>query len=156
MQGKALDNLQKQKFLQKLQSSAGNVSKAAKAAGISRASAYDHKGSDADFSQAWDNVIDYVVDTMEDELYRRSTKGTLEPIFYKGEMVAKVRKFSDRLLEFGLKAKRPDIYRERLDVNTNVTGSLDVNIEAAINDIYGIEDEQKPSSTGDGEASPTS
>jgi hypothetical protein len=147
MQGKPLDPLQKQKFLQKLRSSAGNVSNAAKAAGISRSSAYEHKSNDADFSTSWDNVIDDVVDTMEQELYRRSTKGVLEPIFYKGEMVAKVRKFSDRLLEFGLKGKRPEIYRERFDVNQNVTGSLDLNIQATINQIYADADSPETSAS---------
>lgn len=149
MQGKPLDTQQKQKFLAKLRSSAGNVSKAAKAAGISRSSAYDHKTADADFSAAWENVIDDVVDAMEEELHRRSTKGVQEPVFYRGQMVAKVRKYSDRLLEFALKAKRPDVYRDRVDVNQNVTGTLDVNIEAAINSIYGIEDDPAPSLPGD-------
>jgi hypothetical protein len=136
MQGKALDPQQKQKFLAKLRASAGNVSKAAKAAGISRASAYDHKKLDSDFAGAWDGVIDDVVDAMEEELHRRSTKGILEPVFYKGEMIAKVRKFSDRLLEFALKSKRPDQYRERFDVNQNIAGVLDLNIQATINQIY--------------------
>lgn len=149
MQGKPLEPQQKQKFLAKLLASAGNVSKAAKAAGVVRNTAYDHKKADADFSTAWDNVINQVVDAMEEELYRRSTKGVLEPVFYKGEMVAKIRKFSDRLLEFGLKGKRPDVYRERFDVNQNVTGSLDLNLQATINQVYGDEPD------GDGSDTPS-
>lgn len=152
MQGKPLEPQQKQKFLQRLRSAAGNVSKAAKAAAISRNAAYDHKNSDPDFSQAWDNVIDDVVDAMEQEMHRRATRGVLEPVFYQGEMVAKVRKHSDRLLEFALKAKRPDVYRERFDVNTNVSGTLDVNIEAAIKEIYGIDDDPAESIPGDAES----
>ena len=84
---------------------------------------------------------DDVVDAMEEELHRRSTKGVLEPVFYKGEMVAKIRKFSDPLLMFALKGKRPEIYRERFDVNQNVTGSLDLNIQATINQIYADPDD---------------
>ena len=141
MQGKPLDIQQKQKFLAKLQKTAGNVSKAAKAVGVSRSILYEHKSKDADFSKAWDNVIDDVVDAMEEELHRRSTKGVLEPVFYKGEMVAKIRKFSDPLLMFALKGKRPEIYRERFDVNQNVTGSLDLNIQATINQIYADPDD---------------
>lgn len=149
MQGKQLDANQKQKFLSKLATSAGNVSKAAKSAGISRNAAYEHKHSDADFGQEWDNIIDHVVDAMEDELYRRSTKGVLEPVFYKGDVVGEIRKYSDRLLEFALKAKRPDVYRERFDVNTNVSGKLDLNIESAINEIYGISDKPESDDAGD-------
>lgn len=137
MQGKPLDTQQKQKFLAKLQKTAGNVSKAAKGIGNSRSILYEHKSKDPDFSKAWDNVIDDVVDSMEEELHRRSTKGVLEPVFFKGEMVAKIRKFSDPLLMFALKGKRPEIYRERFDVNQHVTGSLDVNLQATIDQIYG-------------------
>lgn len=140
MQGVPLTTNQKQKFLAKLATSAGNVSKAAKAAGISRSATYVAKTTDADFSVSWENVINTVVDAMEEELHRRAAKGVLEPVFYKGEMVAKIRKYSDRLLEFALKGKRPDVYRERFDVNQNVTGSLDLNIQATINQVYGDAD----------------
>src|SRR5687768_6811869 len=129
MQGVALTAQEKQKFLQKLYASAGNVSKAAKAIKIARNTAYEHKKSDNDFSAAWDNVIESVADAMEEELHRRAVKGVQEPVFYKGQMVAKIRKYSDRLLEFALKGKRPEIYRDRLDLNANVQGSLDVNLE---------------------------
>ena len=39
--------------------------------------------------------------------------GIEKPIFYKGHAVTYVRAFSDGLLMFLLKAKRPDIYRDR-------------------------------------------
>lgn len=137
MQGRALTPHEKQKFLAKLRANAGNISKAAQAIQISRVTAYEHKKTDADFSQAWDNVIDDVIDAMEQELHRRAVKGVQEPVFYKGEMVAKVRKFSDRLLEFALKGKRPEIYRERLDINNHHSGALDVGIQATIDSVYG-------------------
>jgi hypothetical protein len=136
MQGSELLPQDKAKFLQKLASSAGNVSKAAQAVKISRSAAYDHKSKDADFSNAWDNVIETVADAMEQEMYRRAVKGVQEPVFYKGQIVGKIRKFSDKLLEFGLKGKRPDIYRDRVDVNNHHSGSLDVNIQATIDQIY--------------------
>lgn len=147
MQGVPLTTQQKQKFLQKYLSTAGNASKAAKAAGISRSAAYLHRDNDADFRQAWDNAEAQVVDAMEEELHRRSTKGYLEPVFYKGEMVAKVRKYSDSLLQFALKGKKPDVYRERFEVNQNVTGSLDVNIQSTINQVYGESDDSQPEAT---------
>ena len=136
MQGVALTIQDKEKFLQKLHSSAGNVSKAAKAIKISRNVAYEHKKKDTDFAAAWDEVIEAVADEMEQELYRRAVKGTLKPIFYKGQLVTKVREYSDRLLEFGLKGKRPEIYRERLDLNAHHTGTLDPNIQFTIDKIY--------------------
>jgi hypothetical protein len=136
MQGVELTPQEKQKFLARLAATAGNVSKAAQAAKISRSTAYEHKSKDADFSKAWDNIEEAVTDAMEQELYRRAVKGVPEPVFHKGEIVAKVRKYSDRLLEFGLKSKRPEKYRERFDVNQNIAAMLDLNIQATINQIY--------------------
>lgn len=162
MQGVALTAQDKEKFLAKLMASAGNVSKAAAAIKISRNVAYEHKKIDADFSQAWDNVIEACADAAEQELQRRAVKGYLEPVFYKGQMVHKIRKFSDRLLEFYLKGKRPDVYRERLDINSNVQGSLDVNIEFEIDKIYGDSNDEpdndtdQSSETGDTELDPSS
>lgn len=136
MQGVQLTSQEKQKFLQKLAQNLGNVSKAATAAKISRSAAYLYKDKDADFSKAWDDIEAAVADAMEQEMVRRAIKGYQEPVFYKGQMIAKIRKFSDRLLEFGLKGKRPEVYRERFDITQNVTGSLDVNLQIAINQIY--------------------
>jgi hypothetical protein len=154
MQGVALTPQEKEKFLAKLMSSAGNVTKASQTIKIARNTAYEHKKADADFSQAWDNVIEACADAAEQELYRRSIKGYVEPVFYKGEMVSKIRKFSDRLLEFYLKGKRPEVYRERLDINNTVQGSLDVNIEFEIDKIYG--DTNDDSSDIGGDAQPDS
>ena len=41
-------------------------------------------------------------------------------------VVGHVCKFSDLLLIFLLKARRPDVYRERQDVTAQVTGKLEV------------------------------
>lgn len=136
MQGKPLETQQKQKFLARLKSSHGNVSAACKSIGISRNAAYDHKKTDADFSAAWEEVIESVVDEAEKELFVRSVKGWSEPVFYKGEIVGTIRKKSDRLLEFFLKGNRAEKFRERLDLNAHHSGSLDVNIQASIDKIY--------------------
>ena len=144
MQGIELTSQEKQKFLRKLVTTAGNVTKAAQAIRISRNTAYDHKKANADFAQAWNDVIEAVADQMEQEVFRRAVKGVLEPIYYKGQMVAKIRKFSDRLLEFGLKGKRPEVYRERLDLNAHHSGSLDVNIQATIDQIYNDDGNPEP------------
>lgn len=140
MQGKDLTPKQKTDFLRKLRITAGNVSKAVAIVGISRTAVYEFRNSNADFRQAWDDVIDQVCDAAEEELYRRAVKGTLEPVFYKGVKIASIRKFSDRAIELLLKAKRPNVYRERLDINNQIFGSLDVNVETAIEFVYGDAD----------------
>jgi hypothetical protein len=137
MQGRDLTTKQKADFLRKLKLTNGNVSKAAAAASISRSAAYEHRSNNADFRQAWDDVIDQVVDEVEQELFRRGVKGWNEPVFYKGQKVGSIRKFSDSDLHLLAKAHRPEKYRERFDVNNHIDGHLDVNIAAKIDEVYG-------------------
>lgn len=120
---------QKAAFLKKLKNTHGNVSKAAQVIKIARSSAYLHKSKDTDFSAAWDDILASVYDEAELELYRRAVVGWQDE---KGGP----KKKSDRLLEFFLKGNRAEKFRERFDVNQNVTGSLDLNIQATINQIY--------------------
>jgi hypothetical protein len=144
MHGKPLDAQLKQKFLAKLKATHGNVSKACQIIQISRNAAYEHKRTDADFSAAWDQVLESVYDEMEQELYNRSVKGWNEPVFYKGDIVGTIRKKSDRLLEFALKGNRAEKFRERLDINNHHSGSLDVNLQATIDSVYGSNPDNDP------------
>ena len=56
---------------------------------------------------------EHAIQALETEARRRAMAGVDKPIFYKGQAVTCVRAFSDGLLMFLLKAKRPDIYRDR-------------------------------------------
>lgn len=136
MQGKTLTVQDKEIFLKKLRSFKGNISKAARSLKLSRQVFYEHKKSDEAFSDAWDEIIESLIDDAEGELYRRAVKGTLKPVYYKGQKVGKIREFSDTLLMFWLKGKKPEVYRERFDIDTTLKGSLDVNIQSAIDKIY--------------------
>jgi hypothetical protein len=90
----------------------GSVSAAAKAAKISRVTVYAHKRDDPDFAKEWDEALDRAADTLEDEARRRAHDGVDEDIYYKGEKVGTVRKYSDVLLMFLLKGIRPQKWRE--------------------------------------------
>jgi hypothetical protein len=52
------------------------------------------------------------VTALEDEAHRRAFDGTLEPVFHQGDECGTVRKYSDTLAIFLLKAHAPDKYRE--------------------------------------------
>ena len=54
-------------------------------------------------------------DRLELEARRRAVEGVDEPVFYQGVEVGTVRKYSDALLQFLLKARRPDVFRERVE-----------------------------------------
>jgi hypothetical protein len=102
----------------------GNVTLAARAVKAGRKTLYDWREADAAFAQAWDEAQAEYDDLLEFEADRRATKGVKKPLLYKGSVVAHVREYSDALLMFRLRARRPDVYRERTDTTHTFTGPL--------------------------------
>jgi hypothetical protein len=102
-------------FLEQLRLTA-NVSEAAKTAKIGRVTAYDHRNRDPEFRAKWDEACETAIDSLEREAWRRAIEGYEEPVFYQGNQVSTIRKFSDRLLEILLRAKRPSEYRPPMEV----------------------------------------
>ena len=101
----------------------GNVSASCKKAKIVRSTAYLERETLKEFSAAWDAALEVATDALELEARRRAAEGVLEPVFYQGELVAKVKKYSDTLLIFLLKAHRPEKYRENIhQENTGPNG----------------------------------
>jgi hypothetical protein len=88
------------------------VSAACKAAKVGRTTAYDARQTDAAFAQAWDDLEAQTTDTMEREGYRRGVEGVDRDVYHQGEVVGKERQFSDTLLIFMLKARKPEVYRD--------------------------------------------
>lgn len=84
-------------------------------AGYKRATAYEWRREDPDFATRWAEAQALAVERMEAEADRRAVEGVLEPVFHQGEVVGHVRKFSDTLLMFRLKALEPAKYRERYE-----------------------------------------
>jgi hypothetical protein len=91
----------------------GNVSKACKAVDISRYTAYQWRQDNPEFVKGWDAALNAAVYAMEDEARRRAFEGTVEPVHYMGDRVDTIRKYSDTLAIFLLKAHAPEKYRER-------------------------------------------
>jgi hypothetical protein len=92
----------------------GNVAAAARDAGVSRRCVYNHKESDREFAELFEEATQEGADTLEAEARRRAVDGVDEPVYYQGDVVGHVRKFSDLLLMFLLKGLRPEKYRERV------------------------------------------
>jgi hypothetical protein len=63
------------------------------------------------YRSAFADVQLAVVDTLRDQVMELALRGWLEPIRYRGRKCAAVRRYSDRLLMFMLKAVRPEQYR---------------------------------------------
>ena len=92
----------------------GLVIAAAKEAGVARSTVYHERQRNEEFALAWADVEEWSTEEMEQEARRRAVMGVQEPVYYRGELVGHVRKFSDTLLIFLLKARRPEIYRETI------------------------------------------
>lgn len=104
---------QRDAFLDALAQTA-NVSAACKAAKVPRRTAYDWKDADPEFRKAWDAALELGTDALEDEAVRRAHEGTLKPVYQGGKKVGTIREYSDTLLIFMLKGRRPDRFKDRM------------------------------------------
>jgi hypothetical protein len=88
----------------------GNVSAASRAAGRSRAFVYQARQRYPGFAAAWAQALEEASDRLEMEALRRAVDGVREDKFYRGAIVGQIIRYSDGLLMFLLKARRPDLF----------------------------------------------
>ncbi len=117
------------KFLTALEDGA-NVTAAAEAAGITRQNAYAYRREDEDFARKWDEALDVGIGSLEDEAIRRARDGVEEPIYQRGEYCGTMRRYSDTLLIFLLKAHKPEKYNPptRQEVSGPDGGAVQVRV----------------------------
>lgn len=108
-----------ERFLEAYRASAGNVARAAEAAGVSRQHPYKVRDRDPEFAQAMDDIRAGVIDVAETELYRRGFIGVDRPVYQGGKQVGTVREFDTRAAELWLKANAPEKYRERMQAEVS-------------------------------------
>lgn len=112
-------------FLKELRANGGFVGKACEAVGISKQGVHNWRESDPQFASDWDRAVDLATEDLEKEARRRAYEGVKEPVFYQGEICGHVQKFSDTLLMFTIKARKPE-YRDKITIDVN---KLDADIE---------------------------
>ena len=88
----------REKFLAGLRAGL-SVGAAARSAGFGRRTAFEWKAADPDFASGWEDAYESATDGLEDTALARAMEK------------------SDSLLMFLLKARRPEIYRERVTPN---------------------------------------
>ena len=97
-----------------------NISYACKVAGVPRQNIYDWQEHDADFSRAFKIAESAATERLEREAWRRAVDGSpyKRTSYWHGEPVGTDEKieYSDQLLQLLLRARRPDVYREKVDV----------------------------------------
>lgn len=111
----------------------GMVAKACEVAKVSRANVYEERQRNEKFAEAWDEIEERTTQEMEREAFRRAVEGFDKPVYQGKELVGHIRQYSDTLLIFMLKARRPEVYREHLSVSHDgriqIEDKLDAEIE---------------------------
>ena len=103
----------------------GTIAAAAREAGIAYRTVMRKRQKDPAFAEQMRVAQEMHTQALEREMYRRAVEGIEEPIMFRGEVVEKVRRYSDQLLMFALRARRPDVYRESANnVNVAVDGRV--------------------------------
>jgi len=97
-----------------------NISYACEQSGVARQNVYDWQEHDPDFSAAFHRAESAATERLEREAWRRATEGSpyTRTSYYRGEPVGTDHKieYSDQLMMLLLRARKPDIYREKVDV----------------------------------------
>lgn len=86
------------------------VPQASKAAGVDRGTPHKARKVDPVFAAAWDAIDHQITGQLEHAAICRAIEGWLEPVFYQGQEVGQVRKYSNSLAIFLLKCRRPSVY----------------------------------------------
>ena len=86
------------------------------------------------FKDAAKHAQELANDKLEAECIRRARNGTDEPVFQGGKLVGKIKKYSDLLLIFALKANRPDKFRDNVEIVHRYEKLSDADVQQRLND----------------------
>ena len=114
----------------------GNVVRAANNADVARQVVYRARGSSTKFKADWDEALEEARELLESEARRRAEIGVEEPVFYKGQVVGQIRKYSDNLLMFLLKAHWPEKFRDNYAIEHRGPGGGSVKVEAKTEHVF--------------------
>ena len=135
----------RRRFLEEL-ARGWSVSKAATAAGVSRAQIYRWRTEDLQFANDWDEAYEIGSDVIEDAAYQRAVVGIETTIVTKdGKEITKT-EYSDRLLELLLKARKPKRYAKpeiQISASANLTPLTFEQVRQKYRDL-GVDVDQMP------------
>ena len=117
------------RFIEALRNGSGVVLDACQEIGIGRRTAYEWREADPDFRARWEEAVEESTDRLEKEAYRRAHDGCEKPIYHQGAECGRVKEYSDTLLIFLMKGRRPEKYRDRVQSDVNL--KADVKLETS-------------------------
>jgi hypothetical protein len=91
----------------------GSVTVAAQRAQLRRSSLYQRRRDDEEFAERWAQALDLGVERLQDNAMNRAMNGTEKPVWRNGRQVGSVRQFDNKLLQFLLRAHRPEVYGDK-------------------------------------------
>ena len=91
----------------------GSITFAATRAGLPRRQLYKRRAADATFAAQWEDALQLGIDRLQDDAMRRALQGTPRGVFRNGRQVGSVQQFDNRLLQFLLRAHRPQVYGDK-------------------------------------------
>ena len=107
---------------------AGNtISFACDAFNLARRAMYQLREDDEAFRAEWDEAYEEGAEILEQEARRRAVDGIDKPIVYRGVITGKVKEYSDTLLIFLIKGRKPDVYGDK--IQQQQSGELLVKVE---------------------------
>src|SRR5437763_16861692 len=100
----------------------GNKLAAAEAASVSRSSHYKWIEADENYRTLFERAHKQAGEALEDEARRRAKEGVEEIVYFQGTPCGVKRVYSDSLMQFLLRGAFPERYRERHQVQAELSG----------------------------------
>lgn len=97
-------------------SQTGVIQHAVRQVGISREVVTKWRKTDPKFAEDFQSAYEDSTERMEAEVVRRAVDGWQRPVYQKGFLCGYVTEFSDTLLMFKLRARKPQVYRDNATV----------------------------------------
>ena len=87
---------------------------------------------DPKFDSSVKEAIECGYDMLEEEARRRAVDGVLEPVFFRGEEVGSIRRYSDQLLSQLLKGYRPKKFNPGANVSIDSGEKVNLTINIGV------------------------
>lgn len=106
------------------------------AAGIDRHTQWYWRETEPEFKRAFEKAQALAAEYLEEVAVKRAAQGVSEPVFYKGEVVGHVQKYSDTLIQFLMRGVSPQKYGDRTKIDLSTP---DGPIAVALAEVFPLE-----------------
>lgn len=100
-------------FLRVLRDTRCSVRRAAKVSGLNRMLADAMRHRVPTFNQLWQEIYMDATDELEDAAFARAVDGVTKGVYWRGDLVAEEKTYSDALLSMMLQGRKSEIYKNR-------------------------------------------